>query len=123
MAASTTSAASTLKRVVPLLPAAPGTLEALTVKLTGIEAISAVHIDDQHRLHLRYDASVMNLRDIERLLDESGVGRPATLWWRLKSAWYRFVDGNARSNALSSGGACCSRPPSPWGASRPDRDD
>lgn len=110
--------AFSLKRSVPLLPAPEEQLRALVSRLTGIEAIGEAHIDHRGRLSVRYDASCVGLKDIERLIDEAGIKLRVSAWWRIKSAWYRFVDANARSNALSSGGACCSRPPSPWGASR-----
>lgn len=118
MSGSNTLFASELKRIVPLLPAAPEKLDALISRLESIEPISEARLDSGGRLRIRYDASCVSIRDIERFMDEAGVARPSGAWWRFKSAWYRFVDDNARSNALSAGGACCSRPPSPWRSDR-----
>jgi hypothetical protein len=105
-------------RTIPLLPAAANSLDEAIRKMSALEPVMAARIDRHGRLRIRYDASIVGIRDIERLLDESGVGRPSGTGWRFKSAWYRFLDGNARSNALSKGGACCSRPPTLWSGDR-----
>lgn len=94
-----------------MLPASLEQLEEAADKLRNIEPVSEVHIDGNDRLRVRYDASCVGFGDIERLLDESGIRRPDTFWWRFKSGLYRFFDSNARSNAPSKGGACCNRPP------------
>lgn len=93
-------------------------LERAAQTLRAIEPIAEVRIG-KGRLYLRYDASCVGFADIERLLSEAGVPLPQGFGWRWRAAWYRFLDANARSNALSRGGACCSRPPSPW----PGRDE
>jgi len=98
----------------------PEKLEQAIQTLRAIEWLDDVRVDGR-RLRVRYDASGVNFRDIERLLDEAGLQRPTSLWWRFRSALNRFLDKNARSNALARGGACCSRPPSPWrGDDTPD---
>lgn len=109
-----------VRRTIPLANARPEKIEQAVQTLRAAEWLSDVHVEGR-RLRVAYDASAVNFRDIERLLDAAGMQRPASLWWRCQSAWYRFLDANARSNALSRGGACCSRPPSPWrGDSGPD---
>lgn len=108
-----------MKRSIALLPTSPERLESAATKLRSIESVSDVRIDGATRLRIRYDAGCVGFADIERLLDEAGLQRPANTWWRFRSALYRFLDGNARSNALSSSNACCNRPPSGW---RPGRD-
>jgi hypothetical protein len=117
---SRTRGAFQVKRTIPVLDAQTEKLQQLANTLQAIEAIAEVRVNDG-QLRLRYDASSVNFRDIERLLDEAGVRRPVSLWWRCRFALYRFLDTNVRSNALSRGGACCSRPPSPWrGDNTPD---
>jgi hypothetical protein len=109
-----------VRRTIPLAGVPPEKLAQGVQMLRAIEWIDDVRVDES-RLHVRYDASGVNFRDIERLFDEAGLQRPTSLWWRCRFAWYRFVDTNARSNALSKAGACCSRPPSPWrGNNTPD---
>lgn len=109
-----------VRRTIPLADVGHEKLEEAVQSLRAIEWVGDLRVDGR-RLRLRYDASAVNFRDIERLLDELGLQRATGLWWRCKSAWYRFLDTNARSNALSRGGACCSRPPSPWrGGNTPD---
>lgn len=113
-----TSGASEVKRSIPLLPVAAAQMEAAAARLRAIEPISELHFDGTARLRLRYDASCVGFGEIERLLDEAGLVRADSAWWRFKAAWYRFLDRNARSNALSRGGACCNRPPSAWNPGR-----
>lgn len=105
-------------RTIPVLPVAADTLEEAIRKVTALEPVIDAHADPRGQLRIRYDASSIGIRDIERLLDESGVRRPSNAWWRFKSAWYRFLDDNARTNAHSSGGACCNRAPTPWSGDR-----
>lgn len=102
-----------VRRTIPLAKAPPEKLEQALLTLREIEWLIDVGVDDQH-LRVHYDASNVNFRDIERLLDEVGLQRPTSVWWRFRSALYRYLDTNARSNALSRGGACCNRPPSAW---------
>ena len=105
-------------RNIPLLPAAAARREEVIRQLQAMSPVLDVRINRRGRLLIRYDASCVGIPDIERILDKAGIGRPDSYWWRLKSAWYRFLDDNARSNAKSRGGACCSRPPSPWTGDR-----
>lgn len=107
-----------VNRTIPLLPVATGKLEATVRKIRAIEPVINAQVDRRGRLRVRYDASIIGIRDIERLLDENEIGRSSSSWCRFKSAYYRFLDGNARSNALSKGGACCNRTPTPWNGER-----
>lgn len=117
---SRTGGAFEVKRTIPVHDAQPDKLQQLANTLQAIESIAEVRVDDG-QLHLCHDASGVGSQDIERLLNEAGLQRPASFWWRCRSAWYRFLDTNARSNARSLSGACCSRPPSPWrGGNTPD---
>ncbi len=105
-------------RNIPLLPFAAERYEEAIRQLRAMNSVLDARINRRGRLHIRYDASCAGIPDIERILDKAGIGRPDSYWWRLKSAWYRFLDGNARTNAQSRGGACCNRPPSPWTGDR-----
>ena len=107
-----------LTRVIPLASVVKDKWSNAVGRLLTIEPIHAARIDQQGRLHISYDASFIGIRDIESLLDELGVVRESGFWWRMKSAWYSYVDENAQSNACSTGGACCSRPPSVYGGAR-----
>ncbi|MDA8093123.1 MAG: hypothetical protein M0T84_04295 [Betaproteobacteria bacterium] len=98
-------------RTLPLAPHAAETLDRALDKLRAATGIIEARLARPVSLVLRYDASAIGIREIETRLQEAGIACNATLGWRLKSAWYAFVDGNARSNAASTGGACCNRPP------------
>jgi hypothetical protein len=117
---SRTRGAFQVKRTIPVLDAQTEKLQQLANTLQAIESIAEVRVDDG-RLRVRYDASCVGLRDIERLLDEAGISRPTGFWWRLRSAWYAFLDRNARSNAIGGGGSCCNKPPGIDTSSRPRR--
>jgi hypothetical protein len=106
-----------VSRKIPLAPVADEKLQAALKQLTAIEPIINVHGDARGCLRITYDASCVGIREIEALLDKAGIARAPGFRWRLKSAWYRFLDENAKSNARSSGGACCNRPPSVPGGS------
>ncbi len=105
------SPASEVKRSMALLHASPDQVESASATLRSLEPISEVCFEGNTRLRIRYDATCVGFGDIERLLGEAGIQRAEGAWWRFKSAWYRFLDNNARSNAISGGGACCNRPP------------
>lgn len=98
-------------RKIPLAPAAAEKLQDTVLELTAVDSIFDAHVDRQGQLRIVYDAASVSIQDIETLLDSAGLARATGAWWRLKSAWYRFLDGNASANAISQGGACCNRPP------------
>ncbi len=88
----------------------PERLDRVARGIEGTEGILQASVGRRGRLRVRYDASCVGFWDVERMLDEAGVALSRGVGWRLKSAWYRFLDQNARANAVSKGGACCSNP-------------
>ncbi|WP_223248441.1 hypothetical protein [Sulfurirhabdus autotrophica] len=98
-------------RKILLAPTAPERWHEAVTRLKTIEPIIDANIDQNGRLRISYDASCVGMRDIEPLLDEMSVYRASGFWSRIKLSWYRFLDENAKSNAVSGGGACCNRPP------------
>ena len=99
-------------RTIPVASAGPGQLEHAIERLECLESVAYAKAGT-HGLEVRYDASRFGFREIEHLLDAAGIARPSGLGWRLRAAWYAFVDENARSNARRGDGACCNRPPGP----------
>lgn len=70
------------------------------------------------RLVVCYDAADVQWSELQSwLVDCTGLDTSGA-WTRLKLAWYRFVDGNARANARSRGGHCCNKPPTVPGRRR-----
>lgn len=104
-------------RNIPLAPVSAEKLQDAVRQLAALDPILDAHIDRHGHLRISYAASHIDIRNIETLLDKTGIARASGSWWRLKSAWYQFLDENARVNALSQGGACCNRPPSAHGRS------
>lgn len=106
------STAFEVRRTIPLASATAGDMRNVLRQLGGLEGIKLTSFDEGTRqLKISYDAARIGLADIRDLLREAGVREPSSLMWRLKAAWYGFVDTNAKANARSTGGACCNRPP------------
>lgn len=100
-----------VSRNIPLKPFEEETLQEAIRNLMERNLIVGARADSPNRLHISYDASCVGIRDIETWLEEAGIFIDHGFSWRLKSSWYAFLDENAKSNARSSGGACCNRPP------------
>ena len=106
------STAFEVRRTIPLASATAGDMRNVLHQLGGLEGVKLTSFDEAARqLKISYDAARIGLAEIRDLLHEAGVREPSTLMWRLKAAWYGFLDSNAKTNARSSGGACCNRPP------------
>lgn len=106
-----------VSRTILLAPVDAEKLQEAVKQLRSVEAVLSVEAGPRGQLLISYDSSHVGMHDIEALLDKAGIARPPGAWWRLKSAWYRFLDQNAQANAHSQGGACCNRPPSAPGRS------
>lgn len=117
-ASKTLNDAFVVTRTILISAAGPGKLERAIDSLKRIEPVAYAKAAGRDRLQVRYDASSIGFHDIEHLLDEAGIARPTSVWWRFRSAWYAFVDQNARSNARGGGGACCNKPPGIGGSNR-----
>ncbi len=76
-------------------------------ELPGMEQL--VFDDGRRRLELTYDASLLGLPVIEQALADAGCSAADGRWSRMRRAWYRYLDENARANAMAKG-ACCSNP-------------
>jgi hypothetical protein len=100
-----------VNRKIPLEAVAAEQLQEVMRQLRAMEPVFDAEVASQGQLRIAHDASRIGLRDIEMLLDKSGIARSGGLWSKLKLAWYRFLDENAKANAGSGGGACCNRPP------------
>ncbi len=61
-------------------------------------------------LRVTYDAAVLDFEALMRALEQAGVPLRRRRFDRIKAAWYGYLDHNARSNAASTGGACCGDP-------------
>lgn len=61
-------------------------------------------------LRVLYDPSRIDYAAVQATLHTAGVELPAGRWARLKTAWFSYLDGNARANANAGTGSCCSNP-------------
>lgn len=103
--------AFSVSRSIPLKPFDEERLREAIRNLVARGLILGARKISGNRLHVTYDASRVGIRDVESWLIEAGIAIGQGFGWKLKSALYAFLDENAKSNAHSSGGACCNRPP------------
>lgn len=103
--------AFTVNRIIPVVQVSQDKLQEAVRALRQQNAVIDAHVDQRGRLRATYDASRLNMRDIELMLDCLKIPRDTSLWSRMKLAWFRLTDDNARDNAQAGNGACCNRPP------------
>ncbi len=106
-----------LTRKMPLAYSAKEEWQDAARQLMTVEPVIDAQLDQHGILHISYDASSIDINNIASLLDELDLPLKNDFWWKLKLAWYSYVDANAQANARTSGGACCNRPPSVYGES------
>lgn len=79
--------------------------------LAGLAGMQQVDINLAHKqIRLIYNAAQLGFADIEAALVTAGYPPAHNRWSCIKSAIYSYLDENARVNATSKGGACCSNP-------------
>lgn len=83
------------------------TIQACLKALPGMQQV--VFDIGRQKVLLTYDASLLGFWTIEQVLTEAGWPPLKSRWARMRYAWYRYLDENARANAEARG-ACCSNP-------------
>lgn len=78
-------------------------------KMLKLEGVQRAICKGKH-LQLSYDVRQINLSTIESQLRKTGLSPKSTLTWRIKRAFYRYVDDNIRVTSGSSEASCCSSP-------------
>ena len=79
--------------------------------LESIDGVSSCRVDARRgRMEVTYDASRIGFAAIEQAVEGAGAPLARGGWARLKSAWFRYLDTNAKANAGGGAGACCSNP-------------
>ena len=88
-----------------------GKSELIVSTIDNMPGINEVSIDeDRGILNLSYDASRVDIDQIEEIIKQTGNSISHDWWTQLKKSWYRFTDSNSQSNASQQPG-CCSKPP------------
>lgn len=78
-------------------------------QLYGLDCIS---FDEKSRvLNLAYDASRVNLDNIEDILSVHDVAVSHDWWTHFKEGYYKFVDDNVKENAIREPWSCHKSPP------------
>lgn len=79
--------------------------------LTQQPGVRGITLDLQHDcIHVRYDNALISVESVVEALRNAGYPPRQRFLDRLKYGWWRYLDENARGNATSSTGPCCSNP-------------
>ena len=98
-------------RRVALESPAGGGMQRICAALESTDGVSSCSVDKRRRrLHVTYDTSRIGFGGIEQVVEGSGAVLARGGWARLKGAWFRYLDSNAKANAGGGSGACCSNP-------------
>ncbi len=85
-------------------------VEKIQACLKALPGMQQLRFDlERKRVALTYDAARLGFWRIEQALTEAGWPPARDRWSRMRYAWYRYLDGNARANAEAKG-ACCGNP-------------
>jgi hypothetical protein len=99
------------RRVSLANPIAGETMQPFGKALESVDGVSSCRIDARRgRMQVTYDASRIGFAVIEQAVEGAGGVLARGGWARLKSAWFRYLDANAKANASGGAGACCSNP-------------
>jgi len=86
-------------------------LQLAVTEIDSLYGIDGVSFDKKSKvLHLAYDASLVDIKTIEGILEEHQVIMSRDWWSRLKLGHYRFVDQNVKDNR-SYHPHCCNKVP------------
>jgi len=82
-----------------------------TRALTQQPGVQSIRIDFNHgHICICYDNTIVGVEAVVEGLKNAGYPLRQRFWDRLKYTWWRYLDENARSNATSVNGPCCSNP-------------
>ncbi len=79
-------------------------------QLYGVDGVS--FDEESHVLNIAYDASRVNIDDVENILTQHQVIISHGWWTRFKEGYYRFVDENVKDNSTHEPWSCHKVPPS-----------
>ncbi|TCK02345.1 heavy-metal-associated domain-containing protein [Marinobacterium mangrovicola] len=88
-----------------------GKAAAIAEEIEPLRGVDSVRLDpDSQRLDIAYDASVLQLDQIEAIVRSHGSDLDQGWWTRFKEGWYRYTDQNIKDNAKHEP-FCCSKVP------------
>ena len=86
-------------------------LKVICEQLSDMSGIQSIEQElDNNRIVVVYDTAKIGFNVIEKAFSDAGYSLLNNRWERFKYAWYRYLDENAKANAESKDGACCSNP-------------
>lgn len=97
-----------VRRTIRLTGALSAEQESVLRELDGVLAIEPK--SDSCRIAVRYNTARTTYKVLLQALQSAGASVHKGVIQRLRTVWYGYVDDNARRNAESTGGACCSQP-------------
>lgn len=84
---------------------------AIAQEIEPLIGVDSLTLDpDSRRLDIAYDASVLQLEQIEEIVRRHGSDLDHGWWTRFKEGWYRYTDQNIQDNAKHEP-FCCSKVP------------
>jgi hypothetical protein len=90
----------------------PADVAACRDALGALPGVLQVDVTARRRaLAVRYLATRCDYGDLLAAVAQAGVRLPSSRWARLRSAWLRMLDSNAKENAKTPPASCCNRPP------------
>lgn len=102
---------SIMHRRLRLADVPPANLAELAQRLVAEQGVlGAAPTHDGKGIQVTYDAAFTDYGVLEQCAAAAGSPPPANAFSRLRSAWFCYLDQNARDNAGHGGGACCSQP-------------
>jgi hypothetical protein len=85
-------------------------------EIDQLKGLDGVSFDEKSQvLNIAYDATQLNIDDIEKIILKYGLEVSHDWWTHFKESYYRFVDENVKDNSKTVS-HCCSKPPA--GANR-----
>jgi len=81
-------------------------------EIEALIGVDSLMLDpDSRRLDIAYDASVLQIEQIEAIVHCHGSDLDQSWWTRFKVGWYRYTDQNVQGNAKHEPWCCSKMPP------------
>ena len=100
-----------VERHLKLIPQDKSKISFLLKELDELYGMDEVSLDaNQWVIRLAYDATRINLEEVETLLTQHGVQVSDDWWTHVKEGYYKFVDRNVQENAAHEPWSCHTDP-------------
>jgi hypothetical protein len=80
-------------------------------RLRAMEGVKEVSGGEKLDIRVTYDLQCTDFAALLAALKEEGVTPSPSRWFRLKAAWFQYLDETGRENANLPTPRCCNQPP------------